>query len=696
MTQNVTLENGEVHSFPDSATPEQIQSALAPPKTSNSIGDQIDQNKDSLASKAMAVVRGTAQGINTIGSTIQKAVTPYTYKALSTLDPLLNKIGLEARNPQTVQSDFEKETSQYKSDSDVKAHPNYAMGGEFAGNMAWQAPLIAATGGAGLARTSMSDAAPLLGRAAATVADNTALGAATAGLMNHPGEQANQVFDPEQAKTGALFGAALSPLAALGSVYSKGAQVYQNYAESLASKGYKGPVFSTDVPNQGGFSQIWSNVKQSIVNNVASKIPILSDIPGIGVNSARKAQLAGASDSVSQLVSGLADKYPNGGLQTFKNAVNNSKQLADNTISDAANKFRTTLLDNNITSHELYNSTPLMEDLLNSGANISKSLKQRLNDVVNTSSVSTNELLGTADQMGLKNQVWNEAQRLGKNKADTISFDASNDLKTLYHTLNQDIEQSVQNVPQALESFHNFNTITSNLKELWDPKKAPLIAKAAADVNSSKNAMKSAFDAMQGDSIDPAKYNQYAYMIGQQGRSAVRSQLLTDAFNSSVNNKGNFDITNFLKKVSLDPGSPRTQIMKPVQDALEGAQYIAQQANKGLEGQKSPITMGQLATATPIAAGAVATAMSNPGIVGAVTAAPLALGAITAHPPLKNALMMINQLVGKVGIENLGPDKMGLATYMMKKASDNLTKAGVIIKTMDDGSIHFDHQEDKK
>lgn len=163
------------------------------------------------ASNARAAVQGGQLGVMDFGSTLQKAVSPYTQGFANAVSPTINKglnaagipLQVSAMTPQTAQSDYDRNVVDTQNNPDVQAHPISSIAGRLSGNLAMQAPLISA-----------------MGPGAAALPEGGALMGSLSGLtMNQPGSSPNQVVHPANALVGGVVGAA-------GSLVQKGVGNY--------------------------------------------------------------------------------------------------------------------------------------------------------------------------------------------------------------------------------------------------------------------------------------------------------------------------------------------------------------------------------------------------------------------------------------------------------------------------------------
>lgn len=614
-----------------------------------------------------AAAKGWYHGMDIFATTIDKAIAR----------------GVGQKDVQTaLQTSFDANTKQYNEDVDTKAHPLASGVGNFAGQATALAPLIALGtagvpelfGGA-LAESGAPLVAQAVARAMGTVGINASSAALQGGLATNPGQNPNQIFNTDNARQAGMLGMALSPIQGLIGNKADEATNYEAFKNSLP-KGTT--VFSTDVPQNQG---LWNSIKQGITNNVLSKIPYLSDIPGIGVNAARASQQQDIANGISNYVSGLAQKYPDGTMQTFSNAIKNSQQLANNTIATTSNTFRQILKATGTDSHMMTETGPMAADLKQviPEGTFSKNFLPVLDQL--QGKVPTSALLGTAQSSGIKQQVWAEAQRLGAmGRNNTAASDASNGLIDIYHSINNDIYSGLNHNQQAQEAFHTFNATTKAVSDLWNVKNSPEIAKAADSLNNNYKGMNTFYNQMVRGSIPQQQLDKYTGMMGQPGIDAIQAQQIQNIFNKNMQDN-KLNIGGFFKDLNnTSPGSVNQTIRQPTRDALQGLQYLA---------SKNQAAMGQgLDPATKVAAGGLAAGAGylNAPATAATLATGTALGAMIAHPPLMNLLRTLNNFPGM---------KPGMSQYIMKKANDQLIKAGVILKTMNDGSISVEHQKDQ-
>lgn len=642
--------------------PEGIKPLESEPK-SESVGDK-------LKSYANAVSMGIHHGAETFLTTLDKVIA--------------NKIMNNPGAAEVAQAKYDEDTKRYNEAVDTNKHPLAAGLGNFTAGAIMTSPFLA-TGGSAVGGLMGGAAADLgagamgqsIAKGAGAVLGNAVQGGAMGGVMTTPGQNPNQVWNPEQAKFGAITGAVLTPVQALvGRAFGSAAD-YEKQAVQLAKQGYAGPIFSTDVPNQG----MWNGVKQSLVNNVLSKLPFINKIPGVGVVSARNAQNEGVRDAIESYLNNIANKYPNGSVTQFQNALESANNAAQDTIHQASQEFRDALDSAGITSHNLIKSQPIIDQLLADQSELSRPFKQILQKTKdNITSISNNDLLGSFDQVGFRNgfkqAVYHESERLANFQNNTDAHDQALVLKDLYNNIKQDIEGSIGNNTEALQAFHKFNTTTTAIEDLWGSEHSPMIAKALQSMNADSQGFMTFWKAMNSDSLAPNVAQKYTQMLGQEGKTAIANNQLQQAFESSMDSTGRFNITKFVS--SFDPNS---QANSPVKDALGGVLDLAKTVAKA-----QSVKPGGLISDTTRAGLAGGAAYMVPGgreLLGGLTATGAALGSIIAHPPLKNSLMMLNKITGQ---------NPGMSQYLLNKSANQLMKAGIIMTHQPDGSISLDKQ----
>lgn len=260
-------------------------------------------NKDILnylLSANNALVEGGVQGVMDYGSTLQKAVTPFTYPIASRL-PL---IGQYARSPQDAQAEYEQDTAKYSNNLDVQAHPFVASGGRLAGNMAMTAPamgLFAPEAGAGLGTYLASGAAQ---------------GGMQGMLMNQPG-QGTSPFNLANGITGMVAGAILSPIQkAVSSSIASAKKPVQNVVQQAMSNSTD-PITGITSLNNLKDSLQSSNVlpkkSDEVITNlidIAEKhLPLLSSVSNSAISGG---VVGGAVGGASGLVASGGDLSTSG------------------------------------------------------------------------------------------------------------------------------------------------------------------------------------------------------------------------------------------------------------------------------------------------------------------------------------------------------------------------------------------------
>lgn len=679
MPQLIPLDNVPTNSTNTSSGPQLIPLDNVPQASSSSnssnIGDKIASAADYIKSGANAFARGAGQSMDSVAATLNKAIAKYT--------------GIGGVKPQDIQDQYEANDKAVNNDPDVKAHSWATGAGRVAGGLIATAPVMAA-----MPESASLFGASTAGKALGAVATNTAQGALQGGLMTNPG-QGSDVINTEGAETGALFGAALSPVQGMGNAYAKDAANYETYANQLKSKyGYKGPIFDTDVPaNQGWYNTI----KQTMANNLVSQIPFVNKLPVIGMEQGRNVQQSALKDTIANMVKNISDANPNGTYTTFKNQVNNVANSLQDTIAQKGQVFRQQLDNAGITDHALDPSTQIAaQSLLGNSKGVLTPQAQAAVKTLTNDSATTGDLLGSYDPKngwtpGAKQQLWAEAQRLGTDPLQTNQYVASQQLKGLYGSVNDDVTKSLMSNPNALTAWHDFNTTTHTNNQLVE--NAPLFAKAVDNVNKDSTAMQTFYNALKGKDLDPSTASKYTQLVGPQAMNAVRDGQVQTAFTKAGGQIGqaiqnNFDgntlnLNTFIKQLTnTTPGTSQDTIRHPIVQALQGLTNLIQKNQEGIVATKSNPANDTLKTG--LIAGA--TALFGAPLVGAVLGAPQALGTIIRNAPLKNSLMLLNKLP-KTGT--------GMSQYLLQKANSQLTKAGVVISHDSQNNAILDMQGDQ-
>jgi hypothetical protein len=627
--------------------------AYTSPSSNNNhnIGHKIDNKTSYLQSLVDAAGKGVQQGLDDITSTIAKGLTkiaPY--------------VGLPELKTSDVQALYDKNLASYNADSDTNAHPIASGLGRLGGNLFATAPLGAVGAGSG-AVTSM-------GRIAQSAASGALQGGLMGAITNQPGN--NDVLNTSGAKLGAAFGGTLGAGAsALMGNYAKNLSNYGDFKDSLSQVGYKGPIFATDVPGNQG---VYNSIKESVVNGAISKLPLVRNLPMIGTQSARQAQL----DGIENVLKTMADKYTSidktMSLNQFKNAILKAKSSADETIGLVSSDFRNILNDLGMNSHNMKTAVPLAKDLLqNDNKVLSNQAVNALNSI--NDYMTTNSLLGSKEAIGLKQRIWNEYERLAGDRVDTAAYNASQKLNDLYHNINGDILNSVSASPVAIESFNRFNTVTSGIKTLWDPKNSKVLASAMRDINNDATGMVNFFNKLKNNSLAPQAYDKYSKMIGSEGMGAVQDQVLNNIFKSSIRPNGSINITKLLSSIN---NSPENLVNTDIKNSLQGLSYLAQKTMQGMSAGK---VNSILETAGGAALGAAT--YLNPAVQGLV-ASGSAIGAITAHAPIKNFLLGINKTIGV---------NEPLSQYLINKASKYINRAGISMILDNEGNVQINKRD---
>lgn len=602
---------------------------------------------------------GFERGVSTYSATIDKAIS----KGMALING--GKPVSWYDTPQDAQNKYLELQQQTP---DTIAHPTATGVGNFVGQGAMTLPAMYATGG-----TSS------LGMAAQ--------GFVAGGFADSP-TQGTDIFNPKGAAIGTVAGGLLPAVASSWGSQSLARTALQS---TLANAGYKGPVADIDVPAPPGTAaSLVQQLKGGLINQVAARIPIVSNIPGVGVAAARATQQQGVSNAITNYISKLADSNSGGNEAQFIGAIQSAKASGDQAIQDASNEFRGNLANSNITSAPMPNTVAATRQILGEDYPLSKPALQNLSAVQDNMPI--NKVLGFKDDAGnwnpgLKQQVWSEYERLQNlGNTNTDAFNASLDMRQLYDHINNDMSTLATNNenitnPAIMNSFQKFNAVTSAVKNTWDPATMPLLAKAAKNLDDAQTGAVGLWNAMNGKNIAPAQLAKYSNVIGQQGMNAVQAEQLQ---NMMVRNTSGdtFNVSNFLNDLANQPqGSQRATILQPAQDVLGGLQQFANRIS-----QSSSPGAGSGAIAGGVAV--AAHSMPRAQVPAAIVAGGLsAMGAMTMRPPLKAALGALNKVTG---------DFMpGTAQFLQNNAAKALQQAGIVWTNNPDGSVKFDTQQNQ-
>lgn len=649
------------------------ESAYADNRTPG-VGDRLADNIQTIHNGTDATMNGIQRGIMDYAATVAKG----TSKALN-LDT----------TPQQLQDQYDKDEVKYNYQS--SEHPILSTLGRLTGNVISSIPATVAGSALGLGAVGSLGAKAVeeLGggafvsgaaRLAGDVVGNAINGGIQGSLMTQAGQGAD-VINQKGMQYGSLFGGTVGTLGqkAIGA-YANNLQNYTSYSKDLVDAGYpkSAPVFSTDVPGNQG---IYNSIKEGAVNGAINRIPVINMVPGIGTQSARNAQISGLQTALKSMANQYTTAMPEATQQQFKNAILAAKATSDQSISDTSNAFRQLLNQNGITSHNMDTSLPLAQDILNKYSHIlPDNTLETLKSFNNTA--TTNDLLGTASQAGLRQRTWAAYQDLADidRSADPTAFNAANKLHDLYHAISADINNSVQGNNKAVEAFNHFNTTTTAQYAIWNKANNPELVKAFQNINNNASGMMTFYNKLVSGKMAISDQAKYATILGDQGMDAVQQGALQKAFQSSKvidpisgTDTGDLNIGKFLSTIN---NTNPNLIPSDIKSHLNAIQWMA---NKVAQGTNMASDGTNLALG-----GAVGGALAVSNVARVLAASGAALGAITAHPPIKNTLMAIDKLTQSI----TGDTPM--STYLLNAAQKNFSRVGISLIHNADGSIKLD------
>lgn len=505
----------------------------------------------------------------------------------------------------------------------------------------------------------------------------TGLGAATggalAGLAMNPESQSG--FDPKQAKSGAILGGVIGPVA---QVFTPN---YLNATENLnkaTKEGYGAIVYNADV-NQNPIKKYWKAFFDPLfgMNNVD--------------RTAQDKSLVDGWRNMTQAITG-------------KNVMNKGNMYGEDSAERVATDIRS--MRYQLTKEDSKNWDAVLKDIKDTGttiplnsamdaANISLGLgKTGIKDVDDLiSSLSNTESLPIDELHKAQSKLGKNLSGLGAKAATgNLSQDSWQAVKDIREALISDMGDSLKNTGNE-RLYLNFLRAQENTKGMHS-----FIEAAPSDINKVINNTMSGMDFINGILSDGSQkgFSQLKPYLGDAQDTAenLKAAVLMRALKNSITGKGTgtLSIGKFLGEIQ-DSG-PLGSVMGETYNAVQGLQKIAQNLYDAKIAANQPKTIYQktmnnlnsyggavgLAGAAGYAAGGIPGALAA---AGGVKAGIGALGWIAKNSPMKKLLARINDT-------ETGSDAFkALSNQFQKRA----LQYGVILQSTPDGSIAINQQE---
>lgn len=565
--------------------------------------------------------------------------------------------------PESVQSTYDQNSKVYN--NAYNKYPAATTLGNIVGGALESVPLMYAPSllGAGIGSI------PAIGKLAANVASSATgmglLGAAT----TTPGQDPNQILNPENAVTGALFGGAGAGIGALIGNTAEGAN--RLYQAQKTAPGMK--IFSSDLPTNSVIGNAW----KWVVNNALSKLP-----GWMGTQGGRDIQTQQAQALISKQLSTIAQDTKTSGPVKVMSILKAHTDELDQTEHTLWNNF-TKQVPNEPVARST--SLPILKDILedpNQVANLTTSKGGEIQALRQGLQANT-----PTKMKEFKSDVWNVISRLQNKVGRSASEDSLlSNAKQLYGANIDDLKRAISNNPEALKSYEAANQFTKTYRDTLG--NLPQLQKALKDSQDEMGHVSDFVNWLKSKNTSSKEVQNATKILGKTGSTEVGGQMVQDAFNSAQatkNGKAVFNLDTFLNKVQTLESSAQAELAKPALEAIQGYTNVLKQIASSQGGG----TLTHAAAGGGVLAGAATALMhANPVAAGVITATPAVLSWFAKNSLVKNAAIWANKaLQGK---------NQPINEYMVDKVTKAMFNAGIIHELNSDGSSTVYQQETKQ
>lgn len=602
--------------------------------------------------ESMRKMKAARLGVLDFASSIAGLGMDLTKKGLGPLGKLTGLTDKVDNVKQELGEEYKKSLNEYK-ESDPSLGEQAAR---FVGSSAVLGPATKGIGAiGGLARGI--NTLGKIGQGALTGSATGALAGATMSTEENPMD-----INPMGAVIGAGLGAGLGgAMGGLGSYIGKASNLAQAKAEAWAAK-----VLNRDVNQTSG------KMTRNVLDRILDRIPLL------GTGRARVAQARSFKEAIARMIKNLSKKIDPSDLspeaveasakkvtQKAADQITKQEQLLYKPIDDL-NKKSTIKLSKETNADISGRSKGFLDQWGKTLPRKYGDLKDKIDDVANN---------GLKDWNALHNYKSTVGSYLNDIKKDThVAKPAKEAMYNYYKDMYKGLQKSLpEDLQEPFIRAHNF---TARKHQLFDSTGFDV-----EDMVKDQGYAKTWLSHLLKEK-SPAKVRQSTSLFKGEDLQEVRAQAVMDAFAQSTDDVGRFNVGKFLKLTGEKTNT--RALLGDSYHMLTGLQKVmrANQASRTIGADKWPGTglATQAAAGTIGGAGVAAGLYAAPWLTGGLLSTVALLGRLSAHSPVKTAL-------AKLGLASPGSK---LNEYLIKNASKELAKVGVILKKQADGNILMD------
>lgn len=577
-------------------------------------------------------------------------------------------LGAPGISPESVQATYDDNVDRYNKTTET--NPIASRAGAITGSLVQAAAIPSVVGklapglveGAGVG--SLGQVAKSVGLVGANAAEGAALGS----MITNKGQDAQILLNKDNAATGAVLGAALTPFQIMGRSLATKTDQLEQATQAAEKSGYKGKIVASDQPAIGGMDALW----KKYVNNYLS--PAMQE--------GRSAQNVDIQDTLKSYIGNLAAKSGNDAV-SLGAALKKGENLTRETENQLWNSLTSKLPNAKIATD---NTKRFISNIVESNGEANLLSKTQLKVLEKGNMPMTpNELLQ------FKKDVWpiysQFAQSNNKNGLVGAQKEVLDGLKGLYWGAIDDFKTAIGDNPELVKSFSAANSFTQASKDLFDPANRPLLTNALDDLMNTHSQLTKFTNYLFSKRIAKEEAKLYGNLAGAEGKANITAQALNRWYNDSwITTKDGQTVFDIGKALKTYPQQMERSTVAQAglinNEALEGMQGLMQVMKQVQSNQMAanPNKLVTIANQTPI----MNTAKEIIGWSALGTSGFLAK--LAQNAPLKNMLMYINRSVGK---------NEPIAQLYIRKVSDMLPKLGVLLSTDAAGNTVLDANEDK-
>lgn len=553
----------------------------------------------------------------------------------------------------------------------MQDHPYLTGAGAVAGGILEAAPTMLIPGMQGAGIGSLAAVGKLATNAVSQAGQMGILG----GLSTSEGQDSNQILNPENAKTGALFGAAgAGASAVIGNTIEGAAKLYQ---AQKAAPGMK--IFSSDLPTNSVIGNAWKWVVNNALGNLPSKL---------GTQGGRELQTQQAQKMIADHLTQVAQDTAKSGPQRISTILQSHNNELNNTENKLWNNFTSQVPANNVERTE---SLPVLKNIL-----------EDPNQIQQLTTGKGGELQGLRQGLqannpvqmaAFKDDVWKVIDRLATkdSKAGLSAGEQTllNNAKELYGSNINDLKNAIKGIDgqaPALQVYEAANQFTKNFRSTLG--NVPTLQKAIADAHDQVGKVSDFVRWMKAPSTSVSEIKQASSILGNSGTNEIGGQIVQDAFKDAQTTIGKhtaLDINKLLNNFSDIEQSAQAGIAKPALQALEGWRNALQQVAEAQAHSGGTAAHG-LSGLGVVGGSIAAIAHGNPVAAGVLAATPAVLSWFAKNSPIKNSIIWLNK--------SIKGDNAPLNSYLLNKIQRTMINGGIITDIQSNGDINLQHKDD--